>query len=572
MILKVYKQHFNRNEWIFFAVAAVLHAIIFSFYLPGADDFYYPYISNSNERLTKLWQILPSNIYGYTHINGRFFTHCTVQLLLLLGGGWWVYSSSGIVFGLLLFMLTLLHRHYRGQHSVNTADKYLIALLTLFLVPNIGGNYFGHTACTVNYLWGSAAAAFMLLCHRYFSTHPNPEALRHHWWLLPLAFVAATWNESFGISVTGALVIYTLFTLRRTNRNTWWFMAVLCIGVLFIVVSPGNLQRYNFYAAKTFDLTPATLFYNFLRLSPYIIKRVVAVAFTIVVCLISITIDLIRHKRIVFLRQYSILFLVSFTIMLFALFVTFYGAYMMNVASVVAALQGAAFCRHYFKPMSATATTIGKVAAVTIMAVDLIPGTLARIQAQQAWKTIEHQILTEGQNVDIIDISPMMKVNDRLTNTIGERYVDFTLFYGTCDHDACDACKFQQGFYHYYDIYHTVALPVATVDDIPKITVPENCISDNLYLIPGYSNSYLLVMPSVADTETFYAHLQGKALRPIDKVKDFLRHRDSRTFSPALIAILPLHYDFEGKRYVFIPASHTYHRQLLKIEVNDKPE
>lgn len=548
---------FDYKEWLFFAISGIVYYILARQYTIGVDDIIYMHVQGSDwEPIRTLKDIFRSQVWAYNHYNGRVLVHCFVQLfcgfhLLNL----FLVTSTLCFVLLIVFSVKLL----RINGEKWELDKYLVSAAMLVLVPEIGRTFLGNIAHVCNYLWSSTIYIVFLYIYFKVSLGKSSEGTGKNILLFLFGVVCGSWQESFSIGVASAVGLWTILHLKETNKSTWFLLAGFAIGVLTAIVSPANITRYEttgnhgFFQPSFVDWLTHLLF----SYTKYILGCCVAYAVTIFLVVISLVFDWRKHRKIVFLKQNAVLFLISLTTFLFCVFVAFYGGYQMAVAGVMAALQIACFAKHYFGGFLNAHSGLVKTSITVLMLCIIIPVYLCRNELYNSFKQFEDKLRTS--ETGIVFDEAVEKTQCKYANTFWYSYLNWFQI-----RVLARECQYE--LYYYYGKKIASIQPMSD-EEIETICHKDNQIQDNVYRIPGYKDYYILKLPKNVDLMTTKVKLCLKAARLTDKVKDKIKGRNTRDWEYCAYDIGNRFVETQEWKYVFFGAETLKNRKLDKLEI-----
>lgn len=241
-------QRNKAQRWLemgFYAVVAVLFFLQNRFCSLGTDDFRYMVMGGMSGGIDgcimpvkTLKDILVSQAYDYTHINGRFLVHCVTTFFCCFTSMNVFRLVNTAMFVVLIWSMDRLLRHSGYQSVLN---KYVLAFCVFFLFPVPGEITLGHIATCVNYLWVACATIgyLILLCR----TSGKAYRWFHQVGMFFFACAVGSLQESFSLGLSAALFVYFCFhkeAFRLTNKALvfgYW------IGTCILTFAPGNFAR-----------------------------------------------------------------------------------------------------------------------------------------------------------------------------------------------------------------------------------------------------------------------------------------------------------------------------------------
>ncbi len=510
---------FEYREWIFFVIAGIVYYFLARQYTIGVDDIIYMYVQGTDwEPIRTLIDIFKSQAWAYNHYNGRVLAHCFVQFFCSFHLLNLFLVTSALCFVLLVVFSVKLLRINGEKWKL---DKYLVSAAMLMLVPEIGRTFLGNIAHVCNYLWSSTLYISFLYVYFKVNIGKGVEETGKNIFLFLFGVVCGSWQESFSIGIASAVGLWTIFHLKETNKSTWFLLIGFAIGVLTAIVSPANLGRYEstgyhgFFQPSFVDW----LMQLFSR-TKYILGRCVAFEVTMFLAVTSLILDWRKQGKAVFLKQNTLLFLISLTLLLFGVFVAFYGGYQMALAGVLAALQIACFSKHYFGGFINTHAGWGKSSITALMLCVIIPVYLCRHEMYNSFKQFENQLRTTETGIVYDDA--LEKTQCKYANTFLYSYLNWIqIRYLTKE------CK--EELYHYCG-KKIVSIQPMSDKELETICNEDNQVQDNVYRIPEYKDYYILKLPQNVDLKTTKVKLCLKAASMTGKLKDKIKGRNTHDY------------------------------------------
>lgn len=198
----------------------------------GIDGVYTP--------VRTLGDIITSQMYDYTHVNGRFIVHCITIWFCCFAGLNLFRLVNTLAFVLLVWNID---RILRYNHHESPYNKYIVAFCLFFLFPVTGEILIGHVATCVNYLWVAWATTsfFILLYKSYGRTYGMSRNIL----LFVTAAVIGSLQESFSIGVSAALFFYFCFHYDSFRQSNKFLVFGYWIGTCVLVLAPGNFARLH---------------------------------------------------------------------------------------------------------------------------------------------------------------------------------------------------------------------------------------------------------------------------------------------------------------------------------------
>ena len=138
------KSAFSEKQFKAFAIIALsilIVALLFvlNHFMPMfADDYSYSFSFLTDERITSIRQILPSQMAHYHKVNGRIVTHTLAQFFLMMGKTAFDIVNSVAT----LALLFLIYFHACGTFRNFSISRFSMIAMLLFLeTPDFGQSY-----------------------------------------------------------------------------------------------------------------------------------------------------------------------------------------------------------------------------------------------------------------------------------------------------------------------------------------------------------------------------------------------------------------------------------------------
>ena len=357
----------SRKDLIGLAICFCLYLLLALQSCPlSSDDFTYRFNQMNDEAITSFCDVLQSNAYGYMHVNGRFLVHVCIQTILAWDLHTLFICLSGLACVILLFsMLYLVRRTQQSQ------DDLIYVLLGLILFwPLMATSFYGTVCMTINYMW--SAAIYMFFLAVYF--HVKEDNVDYSLWKLILLFIfgliCGSWQESFGIGIGGAICLYHLFNLRRTNKSTYALIIGFGIGLCILIFAPGNFVRVGV------ESDGATGISDFIYRTIQLCKHNLFVDVWLAIGLISIIVDAVRKEYFAFIKSNWLYFLsatIAFAFTLYTIAMNMMqGTWQLTILGVIDAILMVKFLQTYLPRMYQSKS----VAVIILVCMSVFAGSL----------------------------------------------------------------------------------------------------------------------------------------------------------------------------------------------------
>lgn len=507
-------RQFTKTDYIFFTVCALAYFFLIRQYIPVLDDFRYHYCYHEwPQPIRSFSDILKSQAYHYTHVNGRFIVHCIVQYFCSFGGLLSYYICSSLIFVLLLMSATVLIKRDLPQDMKETGSiRCIFLLLLLLFVPQIGIFFFGSVAFTVNYMWSTAVYLCFLLL--YFKVKDN--VANYNLWecllLILLGVLCGSWQESFSICIAGALGLYYIFHIKEMRGALLWLLVGFAIGAMIGVFAPGNFVRIT-----SLEVSEPLGVYDIIQM----LKHRLFFQSLLIVTIVSLIIDLWKHKPLFICRNwlYYTSILISF---LFAACITYHDLYQLTIVQIFSILLTAKFLYEYCYP--ALLHKWDRCVAITLVGINLIiyiPSLCLRQIASESYKEAETSILN---NSDGIAYDTRLEYFNYVLIPQEYRfwadYINGVYFQTLYTAPSLLSLRLTGDA---TPLYHTI-LPIH-LDSIQVICMNEkNKIANNIFSSPDHA--YVIVRVDKSEERNYTIVQRTIAANTISRLKDKLKKRN----------------------------------------------
>lgn len=216
------------------------------------DDWDYSFIYYTNDKLSSIFDVIPSMRTHYTMWGGRLVVHTILQELLYLGPLWADLFNS-IVFCLyILFIFAIANKGNNLKPSV----ILVILMLTWFCQADLGETILWLTG-SANYLWGTTILLIFLYPYYTYHTDIQQNKKNSYWMknkighclLFFICGIIAGWtNENMAVAIGCIIVIFLInIWLKKKSIDKWAISGIIGfgIGALLMLAAPGNFKRYK---------------------------------------------------------------------------------------------------------------------------------------------------------------------------------------------------------------------------------------------------------------------------------------------------------------------------------------
>lgn len=204
------------------------------------DDIYYQYaipeklsdlLSNDNQRISSVSDIIKSQNNHYLICNGRYVAHFFVQLYCAILGKTAFSITNGLMY-LLLIALFLKLSDYNISNL--KAELLTIALVTVSfstkMVPTT----------QIGFIWSFVLV--LTFIYLFFHKTESRGYITNVFFFI-LSFIAGATQEAVVVGVCGGLGIYILQNFRKIRTAQWLMVIGFVVGTTFLCLAPSNLTR-----------------------------------------------------------------------------------------------------------------------------------------------------------------------------------------------------------------------------------------------------------------------------------------------------------------------------------------
>jgi len=230
----------NKNLFLgsLLGVVTVLFYALMTYTPLYCDDFNYPFIFGTDQRISSIADLLQSQYTHYFQMNGRTIPHIFVQWFDgLIGKG--LFNVINSLFFLAFFILLALVALDKKQEHKVLETTSIFLLLTILLLPGFS-HVFLWMSGACNYLW---TATFLLGFHLLLQEKDKPKVPSA---LLFLYGWMCGWtNEALVIGLFSGYVVYFLLHKEEFLLHRRILLLGMLAGLLLLVLSPGSYHRFS---------------------------------------------------------------------------------------------------------------------------------------------------------------------------------------------------------------------------------------------------------------------------------------------------------------------------------------
>ncbi len=287
----------NKNAIIFFFLPVV--AILMYFLNLDTpilrDDCYYSINVNSISDIIKFQ-------FGehYQTMNGRAISHTIVQFMAVIVGKGVFNFLNAIMFSLFIYFI---YKHIETGEKANINSLFLlftVFFVAWFLLPDQYATML-MIAGSLNYLWSSVLVlGYILLFTKRIALSKSIPLWQLVGFFL-ISLLTGAFVEFYSVAVFPALIVWLLINKIKFNKAIIVSLSGFFVGLLFVVLAPGNFVRLDETASTTSLIKKILVNFPFhLFVSNYIWIIILLIAFFYIV---------VRYKKGFSLLKENILYI-----------------------------------------------------------------------------------------------------------------------------------------------------------------------------------------------------------------------------------------------------------------------
>lgn len=249
----------NQNRLIIF-IALILFGLILLMnyiYPTTEDDWTYSFIWHIDgcrgEKIMYLHDLFISQYAHYMEWGGRTVVHTIAQVLLIFDPILQDILNTLAYIG----MMILIYKYANITKPPRAIIFLLCCLLFWFFQPIIISTCFWITG-SANYLWGMLIIlSFIYPFYSLYIKENGQNSILKSIFLFIAGIIAGWTNENTAIAMFFLIVVIAiLLKIQKVNIPNWvyWGIVGCIIGILFLVLAPGNMARYNAEGGSTDNL------------------------------------------------------------------------------------------------------------------------------------------------------------------------------------------------------------------------------------------------------------------------------------------------------------------------------
>lgn len=500
--------------------------------------------------ITNFGQLFASNVEGYMYGNGRYIVHCIIQLILSFGGYWILYMFSPVIS--FIFFIAALYLIRRSLPTIKGDSVYLIALI-FSLIPLAATTLYGPVVMMINYAWTMAIyTTFIVSYFHILDTNSQRRPLYANILLFLWGLLCGSWQESYCIGIAGAIAIYHLIHIRQFKGSLAWLVIGFGTGAAILVFAPGNFARLENEDGGFIGIYP------FISQTIQLFKHNIFVWLWITIGVISLIIDYMKSKKVVFVTENWLWFGCSAIALTFTLYTLskgmMQGMWQLMMLGLTDSILLIRFLSYYCgKWVNEKANYIIGLTSIYLLVL---------------LSTIFYYRSIVKQEKDAFDMAFVAEKPD----TIYDGRLQYVLTNVVPSHPFLyeKICPIEWNFYTLQTMqrlsrYYTNAQETWGTDILPEPVetmlshcTEEKCIGNAVYRAPlGYM---IVVCPKDEDG---YVNVHTASKFPIDRLKDKLRNREVRDIQYTISDLRYVHEDETNVYYVQYADWWTYNSKYI---------
>lgn len=239
-----------KDKFIIFitAIIAICYYIMNCLTPYNQDDFVYMHICGDENMsfVTSVSDIISSQVWHYSNVNGRFLVHFVEQFFAGIAGKPLFNILNTLVYVLLIWQIFRLITRHIGSKTLIISNLLLFLFLSSILFFSFPGQTMLWMAGSVNYQW--AMAVLLIVINVFFKSSLKESdngfgCYLKHFFLFLFAIIAGWTQEGIVIPIIGALIVWLIVHRSGITISRVIILVGLLFGVLLIVISPGTINR-----------------------------------------------------------------------------------------------------------------------------------------------------------------------------------------------------------------------------------------------------------------------------------------------------------------------------------------
>lgn len=228
------------------AIIAICYYIMNCLTPYNQDDFVYMHICGDENMsfVTSVSDIVSSQVWHYSNVNGRFPVHFIEQFFAGIAGKPLFNILNTLVYVLLIWQIFRLITRHIGSKTLIISNLLLLLFLSSILFFSFPGQTMLWMAGSVNYQW--VMMVLLIVTNVFYSSKDSDKgfvAYLKYIFLFLFSIIAGWTQEGIVIPIIGALLIWSIFHRSDITISKVVILVGLLLGVLLIVFSPGTINR-----------------------------------------------------------------------------------------------------------------------------------------------------------------------------------------------------------------------------------------------------------------------------------------------------------------------------------------
>lgn len=202
------------------------------------DDIAFCYNMSTGDKVVSLSDLFASVYQSYFVFNGRILCTMLMQSFVCFFGEDLFNILNSVVFGVVIWLLVRIGLHNKGVfHNV---AGWVIVVICLFSLSTSADSLFYWGAGAGSYLW---PLVFVLIFISISKECEDKITTKYSFFYLFVGFVVSLHHEVYVLPLSVAYFIYYAFNYKIITKPLFYLLLGLFLATLFVVFSPGTLQR-----------------------------------------------------------------------------------------------------------------------------------------------------------------------------------------------------------------------------------------------------------------------------------------------------------------------------------------
>lgn len=234
-------------------IILILMASLSLFYIMNAiipffgDDIAFCYSMSTGDKIISLSDLLESVYQSYFVFNGRMLCTMLMQSFVAFFGEDLFNVLNSAVFGVVIWLLVRIGLY--NKDVFHHMAGWVIVIICLFSLSTSADSLFYWGAGAGSYLW---PLVFVLIFVSICKECEDKVATKYSFFYFFAGFILSLHHEVYVLPLSIAYFIYYAFNYNKITKPLFYLLSGLFLATLFVVFSPGTLQRL---ASRTGETT-----------------------------------------------------------------------------------------------------------------------------------------------------------------------------------------------------------------------------------------------------------------------------------------------------------------------------